>query len=338
MKLPRLKSLGPRLPTGIGAGQTPSPRRSATGRGRGGATTQAHRHDRSQRWAVWGAACGAALALFAFAPAAWLAGWVEDASGGRLLLAETRGSVWSGSAVAVLTGGPGSQEARALPGRFSWTLRPGMADRGPALLLRMEQVCCLSGQPTLSLTPGLGTIRLGLQGDEGAAAVTPAIATSSIPLPPGGAGTRGKAAARELGRWPAGWLVGLGTPWNTLELGGVLQLSTPGIALERVQGRWRVEGAAALELRDAASRVATLDRLGSYRLDIGSDPGNPGSATLRLSTLDGALRLSGNGSLGPTGLRFRGEATAAETEQPALANLLNIIGRRDGARSVIAIG
>jgi general secretion pathway protein N len=38
------------------------------------------------------------------------------------------------------------------------------------------------------------------------------------------------------------------------------------------------------------------------------------------------------------GLRFRGEATAAGGEQPALANLLNIIGRRDGARSVIEIG
>lgn len=283
MKLPRLSSLRPRMP------------------------------------AAWGAAFGAAMALLAFAPAAWLAGWVEAASGGRLLLADSRGSVWSGSAVAVLTGGPGSQDARALPGRMSWTLRPGMADRGPALLLRLEQACCLNGNPMLSLTPGLGTLRLALRSAEPA-------------------GTAGPAAAQALGRWPAGWLVGLGTPWNTLELGGVLQLSTPGIALERVQGRWRVEGAATLELRDAASRVATLDRLGSYRLDIGSDPGNPGSAALQLSTLDGALRLSGDGTLGPTGLRFRGEATATEAERPALANLLNIIGRRDGARSVIAIG
>ena len=38
------------------------------------------------------------------------------------------------------------------------------------------------------------------------------------------------------------------------------------------------------------------------------------------------------------GLRFRGEATAAEAEAAALSNLLNIIGRRNGARSVISIG
>jgi general secretion pathway protein N len=50
------------------------------------------------------------------------------------------------------------------------------------------------------------------------------------------------------------------------------------------------------------------------------------------------LLLNGSGSWGAGGLRLRGEATAAEVDQPALANLLNIIGRRDGARSLISIG
>ncbi|MCB2019523.1 MAG: type II secretion system protein N, partial [Burkholderiaceae bacterium] len=53
---------------------------------------------------------------------------------------------------------------------------------------------------------------------------------------------------------------------------------------------------------------------------------------------DGALQLSGDGSWGPGGVRFRGEARAAPSDETALANLLNIIGRRDGARSVISIG
>ena len=35
---------------------------------------------------------------------------------------------------------------------------------------------------------------------------------------------------------------------------------------------------------------------------------------------------------------FRGEARAIAVEEAALSNLLNIIGRRDGARSVISIG
>jgi general secretion pathway protein N len=38
-------------------------------------------------------------------------------------------------------------------------------------------------------------------------------------------------------------------------------------------------------------------------------------------------------------VRFRGEASAATpADEPALDNLLNIIGRRNGARSVISIG
>ena len=50
------------------------------------------------------------------------------------------------------------------------------------------------------------------------------------------------------------------------------------------------------------------------------------------------MKLSGNGTWGPGGVRFRGEASAAATDEAALSNLLNIIGRRDGAKSVITIG
>ncbi len=44
------------------------------------------------------------------------------------------------------------------------------------------------------------------------------------------------------------------------------------------------------------------------------------------------------GSVGPGGVRFRGEARAGAADEAALTNLLNIIGRREGARSVISIG
>jgi general secretion pathway protein N len=37
-------------------------------------------------------------------------------------------------------------------------------------------------------------------------------------------------------------------------------------------------------------------------------------------------------------LKFTGEARAAPGFEPALNNLLNIIGRRNGAASVISIG
>ena len=142
-----------------------------------------------------------------------------------------------------------------------------------------------------------------------------------------------------VGQWPSAWLGGLGTPFNTLQLGGAVRLSSPGITLESVQGRWRVEGRADLDLVSVSSRVSTLDTLGSYRMTLSGDTANAGAPQLSLNTLDGVLQLSGSGNVTPTGVRFRGEARAASpTDEAALSNLLNIIGKRDGARSVISIG
>lgn len=123
-----------------------------------------------------------------------------------------------------------------------------------------------------------------------------------------------------------------------MQLGGELRVSTPGLGLEWVQGRWIVTGRAELELVDVTSRVSTVEPLGSYRFTVAGDPANPGTSTLALTTLNGALLLSGSGSLGSAGLRFRGEASAAPADEAALNNLLNIIGRRSGARSIISIG
>ena len=79
--------------------------------------------------------------------------------------------------------------------------------------------------------------------------------------------------------------------------------------------------------------------LGSYRFSVLADPAAAGVTQLKLITLDGALLLNGQGSLSGGGkARFLGAASAAPGREPALNNLLNIIGRRQGARSVISIG
>ena len=256
------------------------------------------------RWATAGAVMGAAVALVAAAPAAWLARALADATDQRLLLADARGSIWSGSAVVVLTGGPQSRDASALPGRLAWNLAP----RPSGLELRLHQDCCLNGTPTVRLRPALEGLAASLVGAPG-----------------------------WVGQWPSAWLSGLGTPWNTLQLGGAVRLVSPGLTLRSVQGRWRVEGGADLELIDVSSRLTPLETLGSYRLTLRGDPGAAGQSLLGLSTRQGALQLSGNGVWGPGGVRFRGEARAA-SDDAVLSNLLNIIGRRDGARSVISIG
>ena len=267
----------------------------------------------SRRWALFGALFGALLALIVFAPASWLAQAVSTATGERVQLADARGTVWTGDAVLVLGAGVGSRDARALPGRIGWTLRPQASLAGLGLQLGLQQDCCLNGQTRIALQPGWGRLRASVQSTTGA-------------------------DSSWLGQWPAALLVGLGTPWNTLQPGGALRLSTQDLAFEWVAGRFVLTGSAALELRDFSSRIATLPRLGSYRLSISGDAAQAGTAQVALSTLDGALQLNGSGSWSASGLRLRGEATAAEADQPALDNLLNIIGRRDGARSVLTIG
>jgi general secretion pathway protein N len=268
-------------------------------------------HSGMRLWALVGALLGGLAGVIAFAPAAWLAAAIGGASGQHLLLADARGTVWSGSAVVVLTGGPGSRSASALPGRLQWTL----FWRDGAFELRPRQACCLRGEPSLRLQPGLGRWQLELR--------------------PAGPGTGPADRPLPLGQWPAGWLAGLGTPWNTLQLDGELRLATPGLRLDVARGRWRISGAAELELADVASRLSTLPTLGSYRLRL---DGRGEQADLALTTLAGALRLNVAGQWGEPGLRLRGEASAAPGAEAALSNLLNIIGRRQGERSLIAIG
>lgn len=265
------------------------------------------------RWAVAGAVLGGAVALIAFAPASWLADSVAGASNGRLLLAEAEGSLWRGSALPVLTGGPGSRDAAVLPSRLDWSLSPFFG----GLRLRLSQACCIEPGLEIEWRPGWNGM--------------------SIVVKPGAAG---------VGHWPAAWLEGLGAPWNTLRPGGQLRLATQGLTLESRGGVWQVHGRADLDWLQASSRLSTLDALGSYRIGLtgtpaGATDGASGAAArpaITLRTLDGALQLNGNGQWTARGLKFTGDARAAPGFEPALNNLLNIIGRRTGASSVISIG
>jgi general secretion pathway protein N len=129
-------------------------------------------------------------------------------------------------------------------------------------------------------------------------------------------------------------LAGLGTPWNTLQVEGDLQLSTQGLSVEWVEGRLVLAGRAELTASRLSSRISTLRPMGSYRITL-----NGGStSTLQLVTLEGALQLAGSGQWVGSRLRFSGTASAAPNREAALANLLNIIGRRSGAQSIITIG
>ncbi len=249
-------------------------------------------------WALAGALLGTLGALVAFAPAQWLAHGLARASGGQVLLAQARGTVWTGSAQLVLTGGAQSQDRIALPGRLQWRLRPAGAGLGVAL----QADCCTRAPLHITVAPRWG-------------GATVAVADSQS-------------------QWPASVLTGLGTPWNTLQPQGRLALHTQALALEWAAGRLQMTGQAQLDMLAMSSRLSTLRPMGSYRLQLAGGA----APTLTLQTLEGLLLLSGSGQWVGQRLRFTGEASAAPDHEAQLSNLLNIIGRRAGPRSVISLG
>jgi general secretion pathway protein N len=250
------------------------------------------------RTAAWAACWGALGALVLFAPAAWLARAVDAASDGRVLFADAEGSIWRGSAQLLLTGGQGSQDAASLPGRVDWRLRPSW--QGASMALNLP--CCASQPVQLALMPGWSLSALE-------------ISPARINL-------------------PAQWLSGLGAPWNTLDPQGQLTLANDALQVQWAAGRVRLQGQLTLDMLSMSSRLSTLSPLGDYRLSLsGGDV-----PRLSLQTLQGALQLSGSGQFVGSRIRFSGEASASPQQQDALANVLNIIGRRQGARSLISLG
>ena len=250
------------------------------------------------RTAAGAAAIGAIAALIAFAPAAWLAQGVQAATNGHVLLADAQGSVWRGSAQLFLTGGQGTQDAASLPGRMHWRLAPSLS----GARMQLELPCCAKQPVQLAITPGWQR-----------------------------AGVLVNAPAINL---PAQWLAGLGAPWNTLDPRGQLTLSAPDLQVDWAAGRVALKGNAQLDLLDMSSRLSTLSPLGDYRLQLsGGDV-----PALNLQTLQGALQLSGSGQFVGSRIRFSGEASAAQGSEAALGNVLNINGRRQGAKSLISLG
>lgn len=249
-------------------------------------------------WALVGALLGALITLVLFAPAQWLANAVAQASGGQVQLAQARGTLWNGSAQLLLTGGAASQDRAALPGRMDWQLRPTFS----GLRARLNAACCTDNALQLQVQLRWGGAQLTL--------------------------------ADSQSHWPAAVLAGLGTPWNTLQPQGQLQLRTTDLQADWTAGRMVLGGQAQLDALAISSRLSTVAPMGSYRLALqgGAVP------TLTLQTLEGSLQLSGSGQWIGQRLRFTGEASAAPDRQAALANLLNIIGRRSGARSLITLG
>lgn len=111
---------------------------------------------------------------------------------------------------------------------------------------------------------------------------------------------------------------------------GTLAVDAPRLTWDERELR----GDARLEWRAAALALSEVRPLGSYRVELRGD-GGPAKVTLQ--TLEGALRLSGQGTLAPPSrLAFSGDARGEAAHAARLAPLLDLMGppRADGSRAL----
>ncbi len=236
-----------------------------------------------------------------------MADGVAQLSQQRVLLKHAQGTVWQGSAQWVLSTGlrngvPDASTDMALPTPVRWQLQPQFnRSTGVALGLRLSTACCTLQPLTLSLSPLWGGLRVTIDDHQS--------------------------------QWPAHWLVGLGAPWNTIRPEGQMQLRTQGLSWQVQAGHAQLQGLAELQLLQLSTRLSTLRPLGSYRVQVrGGD-----TMAMTLDTLEGSLQLQGTGQWLNQRLRFQGEASAAPEFEAALSNLLNILGQRRGAKSIMEL-
>ncbi len=255
-------------------------------------------HTKLAVWSLVGGFLGVLIALVMFAPAVWLSYLIEQNTNQHVRLLNANGTVWNGTAELVLTGGPNSREIAQLPGHIHWHLAPSFTQANASLWLD----CCMANAVNLDFNWGWKNAKFKLQDGQ-------------IKL-------------------PGAILSALGAPWNTLGLQAEIELQQQGLELQWVNNQFLVQGQLNIQINQASSKLSTIKPLGSYLVVIkgGSVP------QLQLSTTEGSLILTGTGQWSGNRLRFSGEASATPEREQALGNLLNIIGRRSGSRSIITLG
>jgi len=246
-------------------------------------------------WWVLAALAAAALGIIAgslpFVPAAYLASVVEGATSGRVILAETAGTVWNGSARVALTNVARTETRRfaVLPGTIAW---------------QFDEV-------------GLAPVRVALRvGGTGAVQKPFRIAWSlaGLNVEPGGL------------RVPAPLLETIGAPFNTLRPGGELTLTWDTLSWRPGNAQGGVAGTLVLDWTDARSAASPVAPLGSYRLTA---RGEQTQVMVDLATITGPLVLSGSGQWTMQhGMQFHGEARAEPARRAELAPLIGLLGRR----------
>jgi general secretion pathway protein N len=241
------------------------------------------------------------IGTFVLAPAQWMSALVRQATLGRVDLAETRGSFWSGDATLVLASGtaPGSMRA-SLPERLTWKLSP--------VALLIGSIDLTLAHPSALAQPL--RVRAGLD-------------------------RRLEAGPTTL-RLPASLLIGLGAPWNTVRPGGVVSVTWDRLAIEPR----RFQGNITAEWQFASSNLTPVSPFGHYRLlTNGVFPGTQLNLLTISGPLEltGSGTIGEGGRLRFQGVAraLPGTDPAIKTQ---LTGLISLLGRRDGESAILNFG
>jgi len=230
-------------------------------------------------------------------------------------------ATWLGSMVESETGG------RLTLGDAQGTLWRGSAFVGGAAGANGAVTPLLPGRFSWRLSPMvlLGQVELTLENP----------AALSQPVNLSGSLSQWQVSAAEL-LLPAERLAGLGAPLNTLAPSGTVKLSWTTLQLARAGQMVDVQGRTVLSLADMGSRMAPVKPLGTYEVAM---DWRGQQAQMSLTTVRGALLLSGTGALDKGRFQFTGQAQAADGYEDTLGNLLNLLGQRRmvGGKKIIAL-
>lgn len=228
--------------------------------------------------------------LVAMVPARWLAARMGIDAPGRYTVHEVEGTLWKGSAKALVSAPGGS----LVVDRAQWNFLPSRLLHGRvAFAIKLRGAGFDAAYEAGRSIRGWGVRDLAVRADA-------ALAAAALPL---------------IARWrPEGSLTAHAPS---------IDVSGP-----EVRGNLRVE------LKGAATSLSAVRPLGSYRAEI---TGEGASGGIALTTLEGPLRLAGQGRVEwPARFTFTGEARGEGPSAGPLEPLLQMLGpaRPDGARAL----
>lgn len=253
---------------------------------------------------VAAALLGACAGTLPFVPATYLQPRVQQATDGRLVLADTQGTVWNGRAHIAFESGGRTEQRReaALPSALAWHV------------------------DDIGIVPPRIAIRVTSDGMLDA----PVMLTWSW-----------HAVGAQPGRLrlPADVLEAVGAPLNTLKPGGWVTISWDTLswkAKATADAAPTTSGTVTLDWADARSALSPTAPLGTYRMQARAEGT---AAAVDLSTISGPLLLSGTGRWTvANGLQFRGEARPEAGRETELATLLVLLGPVSNGVAQLRIG